>query len=152
MEYQNEIKKKIETAKEFGENQRLKEKKVAEIIYCLYLIQNYFINEENFDREKMKKSAEYKLLEKKNFDILYNGNNNTLERNYNKNKISLSPAFSENMSEIKLKLENDKVNLDDKKEEKDSNKEEKENENESEISESKNSGEDKKDFSHQPMN
>ena len=144
LEYQNEIKKKIETAKEFGENQRLKEKKVAEIIYCLYLIQNYFINEENFDREKMKKSAEYKLLEKKNFDILYNGNNNTLERNYNKNKISLSPAFSENMSEIKLKLENDKVNLDDKKEEKDSNKEEKENENESEISESKNSGEDKK--------
>ena len=80
LEYQNEIKKKIETAKEFGENQRLKEKKVAEIIYCLYLIQNYFINEENFDREKMKKSAEYKLLEKKNFDILYNGNNNTFGR------------------------------------------------------------------------
>ena len=75
LEYQNEIKTKIEKGKEYGQNQKIKEKKIAEIIYCLYLIQNYFFNEEeDFDRKKMMNSNEYKLLENKNFDIFLNKN------------------------------------------------------------------------------
>ena len=49
--YQNDIQLQIEKAKEEAEAQKNREKKCIEIIYCLYLIQNYFINEEHFDRE-----------------------------------------------------------------------------------------------------
>ena len=105
MEYQNEIKKKIEKGKEFGENQKMQEKKIVEIIYCLYLIQNYFINEENFDRKKMMKSLEYKLLENKLFDIFLNKKIFVQGRNTNVG-MPISPANSEKV------LENNKFKLD----------------------------------------
>ena len=93
LEYHNEIKKKIETAKEFGENQRLKEKKVAEIIYCLYLIQNYFINEENFDRQNMQSSNEYKLIFNNKFDIGINKKGKNILKN---EKLATTPTHSKN--------------------------------------------------------
>ena len=111
LEYQNEIKTKIEKGKEYGQNQKIKEKKIAEIIYCLYLIQNYFFNEEeDFDRKKMMNSNEYKLLESKNFDIFLNKNKVIKGRNYASNNVKvnlpISPAFSEKITEnYKLKLD-----------------------------------------------
>ena len=111
LEYQNEIKTKIEKGKEYGQNQKIKEKKIAEIIYCLYLIQNYFFNEEeDFDRKKMMNSNEYKLLESKNFDIFLNKKKVIKGRNYASNNVKvnlpISPAFSEKITEnYKLKLD-----------------------------------------------
>ena len=71
-EYQNDIQLQIEKVKENEENQKINEKKCIEIIYCLYLIQNYFINEENFDRQNMQSSKEYKLLSNNKFEINLN--------------------------------------------------------------------------------
>ena len=111
IEYQNEIKRKIEKGKEYGQNQRIKEKKVAEIIYCLYLIQNYFFNEEeDFDRKKMMNSNEYKLLESKSYDIFLNKNKIIKGRNFVSNNqnvnLPISPAFSEKITENnKFKLD-----------------------------------------------
>ena len=113
IEYQNEIKKKIEKGKEFGQNQKKREKKIAEIIYSLFLIQNYFFNEEeDFDRKKMMNSNEYKLLENKNFDISLNKKKIIKGRNYINNntntnvKYPISPAFSEKIEEnSKFKLD-----------------------------------------------
>ena len=111
IEYQNEIKRKIEKGKEYGQNQRIKEKKIAEIIYCLYLIQNYFFNEEeDFDRKKMMNSNEYKLLESKSYDIFVNKNKIIKGRNFVSNNqnvnLPISPAFSEKITENnKFKLD-----------------------------------------------
>ena len=107
-EYQNEIKRKIEKGKEFGDNQKIKEKKIAEIIYCLYLIQNYFINEENFDRKKMMNSTEYKLLEKKYFDINLNENKKIQGKSCINNDnvhLPISPSFSEKKLDVKFNLD-----------------------------------------------
>ena len=76
----------------------MQEKKIVEIIYCLYLIQNYFINEENFDRKKMMKSIEYKLLENKLFDIFLNKKIFVQGRNTNVG-MPISPANSEKVLE-----------------------------------------------------
>ena len=70
--YQNDIQLQIEKAKEEAEAQKNREKKCIEIIYCLYLIQNYFINEEHFDREYMQSSNEYRLLYNNKLDIALN--------------------------------------------------------------------------------
>ena len=110
LEYQNQIKRKIEKGKEFGQNQQIKEKRISEIIYCLYLIQNYFFNEENFDKKKMMNSNEYKLLESKHFEIYSNNKKIIQGRNYiSKNanfKLPISPAFSEKITENnKFKLD-----------------------------------------------
>lgn len=70
--YQNDIQKQIEKVKENEENQKINEKKSIEIIFCLHLIQNYFINEENFDRQNMQSSKEYKLLSNNKFEINFN--------------------------------------------------------------------------------
>ena len=83
--YQNDIQQKIEKAKEFEEIQKIREKKCIEIIYCLCLIQNYFINEENFDRQKMQSSNEYRLLSNNKFDIAFTKKNKKeLKSNENK--------------------------------------------------------------------
>ena len=139
-EYQNEIKRKIEKGKEFGDNQKIKEKKIAEIIYCLYLIQNYFINEENFDRKKMMNSTEYKLLEKKYFDINLNENKKIQGKSCINNDnvhLPISPSFSEKKLDVKFNLDKKekKVKI---KENKSEESEESENEEESKKEEDKN--------------
>ena len=121
LEYQNEIKRKIEKGLEFGQNQKMKEKRIAEIIYCLYLIQNYFFNEENFDRQKMMSSNEYKLIESKTFDIFLNTKKVIQGRNYNQNaniQLPISPAFSEKIAEnnkLKLDINDNKKSEEEKK-------------------------------------
>ena len=132
IEYENEIKNKIEKGKEYSENQRIKEKKSAEIIYCLYLIQNYIINEDEFNKEKMMNTMEYKILKNQNFDIFFKKKKITKKGNDDDNeKILIAPALSENIQENnKFKL--DKTDDDNEEEEK---KEEEKSEN-SQISES----------------
>ena len=132
IEYENEIKSKIEKGKEYSENQRIKEKKSAEIIYCLYLIQNYILNEDDFNKEKMMNTFEYKILKNQNFDIFFKKKKIIKKGNDDDNdKILVTPALSENIQENnKFKLDNTD---DDNKEEE--NKEEKKSEN-SQISES----------------
>ena len=114
LEYQNEIKKEIEKGKEFGQYQKVKEKKILEIIYCLYLIQNYFFNEENlevFDRKKVIQSNEYKLLKTKNFDIILDKKEIMQGRSYtneNFNMLPISPTLSEkNLDNKKYKLDSE---------------------------------------------
>ena len=90
--YQNDIQQKIDKAKEEGELQKNREKKCVEIIYCLCLIQNYFINEENFDRNKMQSSNEYKLLSNNKFDIAITKKNKKESKNI---KLATTPTYSE---------------------------------------------------------
>ena len=142
IEYQNEIKKEIEKGKEFSQNQKIKEKKILEIIYCLYLIQNYFFNEEDFedfDRKKVMQSNEYKLLQNRNFEILLNKKKIVPERSYsNKDTntyLPLSPTLTEkNLENKKLKLESDTYKkTDEKQSESQNDSEEEENEQEEDI-------------------
>ena len=114
--YQNDIQQKIDKAKEVGESQKMREKKYVEIIYCLCLIQNYFINEENFDRQKMQSSNEYKLLSNNKFDIDVGGKNKKESKNI---KLMTTPTYSEKNG---FKLENN----DNKKSEKEPKEKEKE--------------------------
>lgn len=141
IEYQNEIKSKIEKGKEFSENQRIKEKKMAEIIYCLYLIQIYFINEEYFNKEKMMNSQEYKIIESQDFDIFFKKKKNIIKgRNNDASNNIIISAFSENIQENnKYKLDD---NDDDNKEE---TKKEEEKSKNSQISESEKSNENESD-------
>ena len=81
--YQNDIQRKIEKVKENGENLKINEKKCIEIIYCLHLIQNYFINEENFDRQNMQSSKEYKLLSNNKYEINFNKKEKKSSKNSN---------------------------------------------------------------------
>ena len=65
-DYQNDIKEKIEQAKEEERKRNEDERKYIEIIYCLYIIQKYFIDEENFNRQNILSSKEYQLLARLN--------------------------------------------------------------------------------------
>ena len=99
--YQNDIQQQIDKAKEVGEAQKIREKKCIEIIYCLCLIQNYFINEENFNRQNMQSSSEYKLLSNNKFDITITKKN----RKESNAKLLNSPTHSEKNENIKYKLD-----------------------------------------------
>ena len=111
-DYINEIKEKIEKAKEDERKRIDDEKKYTEIIYCLYIIQKYFIEEENFDRQRLLLSKDYHLLTRLNPEYLssYKENKkNNSEKNFSKmtktnieNKRSMNRAFSS----IRLKRHN----------------------------------------------
>ena len=90
----DELKDKVENAKEFERKRISNEKKCIDIIYCLYIIQKYFYEEKDYDKNKIIHSNEYKLLmqlnNEENFMVKTNGkkivkedmkNNN--ENNYN---------------------------------------------------------------------
>ena len=63
-QYENDVKEEIQKAKEMGKKRAEDEKKYFEIINCLYIIQKYFIEEENFNKEKLLSSKDYNLLTK----------------------------------------------------------------------------------------
>ena len=63
-QYENDVKEEIQKAKEIGKKRTEDEKKYIEIINCLYIIQKYFIEEENFNKEKLLSSKDYNLLTK----------------------------------------------------------------------------------------
>ena len=106
--YKNDIQQQIEKAKEYSEDQKKREKKLIEIVYCLCVLQNYFINEEDFDRENMQSSIEYKLLINNKFDIDFNKKQKTL----NKGKITSSPhqTLSEKNESTDNKIDNNEEN------------------------------------------
>ena len=116
--YQTDIEQQIEKAKEMAETQKNREKKCVEIIYCLFLIQNYFINEENFDRQNLESSNEYKLLFHNKFDIAFN---KKVKKASKHQKSPTSPSMSEKNDNLKYKLDDnneEKKTKDGKEEEK----------------------------------
>jgi hypothetical protein len=114
--YQTDIEQQIEKAKEMAETQKNREKKCVEIIYCLFLIQNYFINEENFDRQNLESSNEYKLLFHNKFDIAFN---KKVKKASKHQKSPTSPSMSEKNDNLKYKLDdnNEEKKMKDGKEE-----------------------------------
>ena len=58
----DELKIKIENAKEFEKKRINDEKKCVEIINCLFLIQKYLYDENTYDKNQLTQSDEYKLL------------------------------------------------------------------------------------------
>ena len=123
--YRNDIQQEIEKVKEYGEAQKKREKKCIEIIHCLYLIQKYFINEENFNRQKMQSSVEYRLL-----------SNNKLEIDINKKRkkelieerLPTSPVHSEKETNL-----NNQTDEEESKKEKNDKKKIKEEKNEEKV-------------------
>ena len=111
--YQKDIKQQIEKAKEVAEARKNRENKCVEIIYCLFLIQNYFINEDNFDRQNLQSSNEYKLLYHNKFDISFNKRG---KKELKQARVPTSPSGSEKNDNTKYKLDdNNTENIDDKK-------------------------------------
>ena len=124
--YQNDIQQQIDQAKEVAEAQKNREEKCIEIIYCLYLIQNYFINEENFDRKNLESSNEYRLILNNKFDIALHKKIKKESKNV---KIPTSPTNSEKIEKTKFKLDdNNSENKNSEKENKKDLKEKKEEE------------------------
>ena len=58
----DELNVKIENAKEFEKKRISDEKKCIDIINCLFLIQKYLLDENDYDKNKLVQSDEYKLL------------------------------------------------------------------------------------------
>ena len=58
----NKLKEEIENAKEVEKKRLNDEMKCIEIIYCLYIIQKYFYEDNNYDKKKLVESKDYQLL------------------------------------------------------------------------------------------
>ena len=123
-DYKNEIKEKIEKAKEVERIRLEDERKYIEIIYCLYIIQKYFTDEENFDKQKLLLSKEYKLLTRLNPEYIfsYSDNKNILSENVTKlnfSKLSSNKKKKERtLSSFRVKRKhtsNTNISQDDKK-------------------------------------
>ena len=113
-EYENEIKEEIEKAKEIGKKRIEDEKKYFEIINCLYIIQKYFIEEENFNKDKLLSSKDYHLLAKMNSNYVSSyldtkkvNTENSLKVNFEKVTNSINNNRSKNrvLSSCKIKHE-----------------------------------------------
>ena len=69
IKYKEDHYEKIMKSKEDQEEKIKKEKKYIDIIYCLYVLQKYFIKQESFIPSLMKKSKEYNSIINSNYDI-----------------------------------------------------------------------------------
>ena len=67
--YTEDIFKKIIKSKEDEEEKSKKEKDYVNIVYCLYILQKYFIEQENFDFDKLFRSKEYKAIINENYEM-----------------------------------------------------------------------------------
>ena len=100
----DDLKNKVENAKDFQKKRISDEKKCIEIIFCLYIIQKYLYEEKNFDKNKIIESDEYQLL---------------LQIN-NEEKIGMSQEiknkkeFSKTYNEKKFKAQDDLLNKENK--------------------------------------
>ena len=95
--YKEDIKNEIEEAKEKEKLKRSTEKKYIEIIYCLYIIQKYFINELNYDKEKLLNSNDYKVLVTNNIlDLVEENNNIDISEINDNNNIKMANKTSNN--------------------------------------------------------
>ena len=70
--YSEDILEKIIKSKEDEEEKTKKEKDYINIIYCLYILQKYFIEQENFEFDKLFMSKEYKAIINENYEININ--------------------------------------------------------------------------------
>ena len=108
-EYKKEIKEEIEQAKEKQKKRIEDEKKYIEIIYCLYIIQKYFIEEENFNKEKLLSSKDYLFLTKMIPDFISSYNETKKINTENFEKIATSTSntnkklINRALSNIKIK-------------------------------------------------
>lgn len=114
-DYKNDIKEKIEQAKEEERKRNEDEKKYIEIIYCLYIIQKYFIDEENFNKQNILSSKEYQLLTRLNPEYIssfldnkkiFTENSTKFNFSKLKNKNGNKKAKSRALSNIRLKKYN----------------------------------------------
>ena len=122
-DYKQEIKEEIEQAKEMHKKKIEDEKKYIEVINCLYIIQKYFTEAEEFDKEQLLASKDYNLLVKMNeeyittyTDTKKNFTENTFikKENYSsKNKREINRAVSS--VNIKRNYTNNTTSQEDKK-------------------------------------
>ena len=114
--YKEEIFNKIIKSKEDEEEKNKKEKKYIDIIYCLYILQKYFINQKKFDFQKLYSSKEYITIIN-NDNKSYNNNEinnneenkiyiNNKEENKNNDKNNNIIELKRIFNEINLKKEN----------------------------------------------
>ena len=94
--YTEDIYDKIQKSKEDREEKNKKEKEYIEIIYCLYVLQKFFIEQNNFSYDKLLLSKEYKAIINGDYSI---SSNNKKEKN------SEEDDNKDNLSNYNLKLE-----------------------------------------------
>ena len=112
-DYKKEIKEEIEQAKEMNKKKIEDEKKYIEIINCLYIIQKYFTEAEDFDKEQLLTSKDYNLLTKMNeeyvstfTDTKKNITENTTKNNFIKKENNTSKnkrVVNRALSSVKIK-------------------------------------------------
>ena len=100
-QYENEIKEEIEKAKEISKKRIEDEKKYIEIIHCLYIIQKYFIEEENFNKEK--------LLSSKDYNILIKMNSNYISSYLDTKKVNTENSVKVNFEKIENSVNNNRI-------------------------------------------
>ena len=69
IKYKEDNYEKICKTKEDQEEKTRKEKKYVDIIYCLYVLQKYFIEKDQFNSEHLLQSKEYNAILNDNYDI-----------------------------------------------------------------------------------
>ena len=82
--YTEGIYEKIIKSKEDEEEKSKKEKDYVNIIYCLYILQQFFIEQENFDFDKLFISKEYKAIINENYEIDTNKQEKNVSSDNNK--------------------------------------------------------------------
>ena len=87
----DELKYKVENAKEFEKKRISDEKKCIDIIFCLYIIQKYLYEEKNFDKNKVINSDEYQMLLQIN-----NEENLGISQDIKKNRKEINKTFNDN--------------------------------------------------------
>ena len=84
--YKENIYEKIQKTKEDKEEKIKREKEYIDIIYCLYILQKYFIEKDIFDYSELLLSKEYKTIINQNYEIkINNKNENNMDNDNNKN-------------------------------------------------------------------
>lgn len=117
--YKEDIYQIIDKSKEEYEEKKQKEKQYIDIIFSLYILQKYFLEQNNFDENRLILSNDYKILINKNYIIDNNikRNEKIEEENYEKENIkdNINPEKNEEKetnckinSEKKIEKENDK--------------------------------------------
>ena len=111
VDYKNNIEEEIEKAKQDEKKRIDEEKKDIEIIYSLYIIQKYFTEENDFNRDKLISSQDYQFLLKLNPEYKnyffesqkYNSSNNS------KAQFNLNNSFDKTQKDISRFSDNDKT-------------------------------------------
>ena len=117
LKYKEDNYEKIFRTKETQEEKIKKEKKYIDIIYCLYILQKYFIEQDIFSFSYLKSSKEYNSIINDNYQIDIKDPKNEENRNsfnektkliddsnLNENSIMRKSAFTKSTKEVFRKL------------------------------------------------